>query len=188
VFCSRQPASILPRFAGNARMATGAWSKYATWRFARKFVTGTALFYCVGNTIGSHLGELVICSGPSMHPTIQDGDLVIAERLSIRNGSVRVGDIVGCLNPHDHNQLLCKRLTAMERDRISPTTEHPLNRVPLGHIYLRGDNAAVSTDSRHFGPVPRGLLQIRLVLRVWPPSRAGWLSNHWWFEHEEKEL
>ncbi|GMR39827.1 hypothetical protein PMAYCL1PPCAC_10022, partial [Pristionchus mayeri] len=166
-----------------------ATSKYAAmWRRVRKYSAIGGLSYCVAHTVANYLGELVICTGPSMHPTIEDGDLVIAERLSIMNRTLRKGDIVGCLNPHDHTQLLCKRLAGLERDIVEPTEHLPHGRVPLGHCFLLGDNAPVSTDSRAFGPVPFGLVEVRLVLRVWPPSRAGWLSNHWFFEKEERKI
>ncbi|KAF8357913.1 immp-1 [Pristionchus pacificus] len=183
---SAPASSSVRRAAAAARMASFA-SDISTWRFWWKTAKVTALGYCVASTISNHLGELVICSGPSMHPTIEDGDLVIAERLSIKQRTLRKGDIVGCLNPHDHKQLLCKRLAGMQRDIVEPTEALPTGRVPTGHVFLRGDNEACSTDSRHFGPVPQGLIEVRLVLRVWPPSRAGWLSNHWFFEHEKKE-
>ena len=109
---------------------------------------------------------------------------VIAERLSVKMGNLRRGDIVGCLAPHEPNQLLCKRLTRMEYDTVY-NCGPPWNRVPKGHVFLEGDNAGLSTDSRMFGPVPQGLVQIRLVFRIWPLSRAGWLSNHWFWESNE---
>eukprot|EP00081_Caenorhabditis_elegans_P018935 NP_499523.2 Inner Mitochondrial Membrane Protease [Caenorhabditis elegans] len=128
---------------------------------------------------------MVICSGPSMHPTIHDGDLVLAERFSIRNKNVQVGDIVGCVNPQKPKELLCKRIAAKEGD---PVTSHllPSGRVPIGHVFLRGDNGPVSTDSRHFGPVPEALVQIRLSLRIWPPERAGWISDHWFWDKSDR--
>ncbi|CAB03913.3 Peptidase S26 domain-containing protein [Caenorhabditis elegans] len=151
------------------------------WRFTK----GTAAFYCVGHCISKYIGEMVICSGPSMHPTIHDGDLVLAERFSIRNKNVQVGDIVGCVNPQKPKELLCKRIAAKEGD---PVTSHllPSGRVPIGHVFLRGDNGPVSTDSRHFGPVPEALVQIRLSLRIWPPERAGWISDHWFWDKSDR--
>lgn len=155
--------------------------KYATWRNFRAFVYAYSSVY----VIGKHFGEIVFCSGPSMHPTIQDGDLIIAERLSIKLGNIHRGDIVGALSPHEPRQLLCKRLTQKEYDKVY-NCAFPIKRVPKGYVYLEGDNALLSTDSRNFGPVPQGLVQIRLVLRIWPLSRAGWLSNHWFWEKDDR--
>lgn len=42
--------------------------------------------------------------------------------------------------------------------------------VPRGHVWLEGDNAANSLDSRQYGPIPLGLVRSRAVGRVWPPS------------------
>ncbi|KAL6725187.1 hypothetical protein Aduo_007258 [Ancylostoma duodenale] len=149
-----------------------------------RYATGAGVFYCVAHTIARHIGELVICSGPSMLPTIQDGDLVLAERLSVTSGNIHRGDIVGCLSPHEPEQLLCKRVIAKESDHVDSELL-PSRRVPRGHVFLQGDNQLASTDSRHFGPVPAGLVQIRLCLRIWPVSRFGWLSNHWFWESED---
>jgi len=45
---------------------------------------------------------------------------------------------------------------------------------PQGHIWVEGDNAAVSEDSRsRFGPVPAALVQGRLVSVLWPPHAMG---------------
>uniref|UniRef100_A0A0N5ASG6 Mitochondrial inner membrane protease subunit n=1 Tax=Syphacia muris TaxID=451379 RepID=A0A0N5ASG6_9BILA len=153
--------------------------KYLNWRSVRIF----AYVYSSVYAFGKHVGELVYCSGPSMYPTIQDGDLVIAERMSVKLGNIRRGDIVGSLSPLDPDQLLCKRITKKQFDNVYDTII-PIGRVPKGHVYLEGDNFAQSTDSRYFGPVPQGLVQIRLVFRIWPLTRIGWLSNHWFWESD----
>lgn len=40
--------------------------------------------------------------------------------------------------------------------------------VPVGHVWLAGDNVANSTDSRHYGPVPLGMVRGKVIARVWP--------------------
>lgn len=47
--------------------------------------------------------------------------------------------------------------------------------VPRGHVWLEGDNAANSSDSRHYGPVPQGLIKSRAFCRLWPPSQIRML-------------
>lgn len=48
--------------------------------------------------------------------------------------------------------------------------------VPLGHVWLAGDNMANSTDSRHYGPVPLGMVRGKVLARVYPNPR--WLGSN----------
>ena len=41
-----------------------------------------------------------------------------------------------------------------------------LLKIPKGHVWLLGDNPDCSKDSRHFGPVPYGLIRGRACLKV----------------------
>jgi hypothetical protein len=49
--------------------------------------------------------------------------------------------------------------------------------VPAGHVFLLGDNARRSRDSRTFAPVALGALRGRPFLRYAPSGRCGWLGR-----------
>ena len=51
-----------------------------------------------------------------------------------------------------------------------PIPHAPHARVPKGHVWLLGDNASNSTDSRTYGAVPAAMIKGRVFCRAWPPS------------------
>jgi signal peptidase I len=50
------------------------------------------------------------------------------------------------------------------RRRVPPLAANAVV-VPPGHVWLEGDNAVNSTDSRYYGPVPAALVKGRVVVR-----------------------
>ncbi|MCO5575033.1 hypothetical protein L7F22_028830 [Adiantum nelumboides] len=116
--------------------------------------------------------------GPSMFPTFNaTDDMILVERISTRFQKVKVGDIVMACSPEEPARVILKRLVAVEGDNITVLPE-PLREdvakqvlVPKGHVWLQGDNPSNSRDSRHYGPVPYALLQGKVCLRIWPPSK-----------------
>jgi inner membrane protease subunit 1 len=115
-----------------------------------------------------------------MMPTIHEfGDLTVVERLCTTALGARLlrplarGDIVIALPPYRTDaHTVCKRVVALEGDAVAvPGRPAPVV-IPPGHVWLEGDNAHNSSDSREYGPVPGGLIRGRLVARVWPPHAA----------------
>ncbi len=51
--------------------------------------------------------------------------------------------------------------------------------IPPGHMWIEGDNADVSVDSRGYGPVPVGLLRGKVIMRLVPfaPELNGTASK-----------
>lgn len=97
-------------------------------------------------------------SGRSMLPELAPGDWVLLDEHAYRTAMPRRGHIVVALDPRAPHRHLVKRVTAIDLH---------------GNVRIEGDNTADSTDSRHFGPVPRANIVGRVRWRYWPVRRAG---------------
>ncbi|MEV6207578.1 nickel-type superoxide dismutase maturation protease [Kitasatospora sp. NPDC051914] len=97
---------------------------------------------------------VVDVAGPSMRPTLRDGDRVL-----VRYGArIRPGAVVLVRHPLRQDLLLVKRAAG---------------RRP-GGWWLLSDNPLVTTDSREYGAVPAELVLGRVLLRLRP--RPAWLA------------
>ncbi|CAH8538413.1 unnamed protein product [Schistosoma curassoni] len=130
----------------------------------------------------SLVGTIVYCDGVSMQPTVNDGDYLVVERLSIILGRIRRGDVViaGQRRKYDTTYVL-KRIKGLGDDRVTfwdkSNMEIIAKQVPRGHVWLEGDNTLQSLDSRSYGPVPISHLEYKVFLRVWPLSYFGRLQT-----------
>ncbi len=89
-----------------------------------------------------------IVDGPSMEPAYRKGDRLLVNRLAYVGHKPQPGDVVVLRDPDERTRLLIKRVAA------APAGSVPAPR----HVYVLGDNAAESRDSRHFGAVDRALI------------------------------
>ncbi|KAH0998856.1 hypothetical protein HUJ04_013539 [Dendroctonus ponderosae] len=143
---------------------------------------------CVVHCTFEYLGDFVLvgeishvfwghpCSGPSMEPTIYSNDILFTEHLSALTQTIRKGDIIIAKCPTNHKQQICKRVVALQGEKVK-TGFASYEIVPIGHIWIQGDNVSNSTDSRSYGPVPLGLVRSKAVCKVWPPSSISMLSG-----------
>lgn len=97
-------------------------------------------------------------SGQSMTPTLSPGDWVLVDEHAYRTKLPERGDVVVLADPREPQRHLVKRITSVDLH---------------GEVRVEGDNAAESTDSRHFGPVPAKMLIGRVRWRYWPSSKVG---------------
>ena len=98
------------------------------------------------------VGRLWTVAGPSMQPTLEQGDRVIVDRWTFRHRAPRVGEVVVLLVPGQLGAAAVKRVTAV--DTSGQTLE------------VLGDNRDLSLDSRSFGRVPRDQVLGRVVWRL----------------------
>lgn len=132
--------------------------------------------------------------GPSMAPTLQEGDIVAA----VKNSQFETGDVIAF---YYNNKILVKRVMAGPGDWIdlredgtvyvngeeidepylqekaygNPDIEFPYQ-VPEGRWFVMGDHRSVSKDSRNseIGPIAKEDIVGKLVFRLWPnPGTTG---------------
>jgi nickel-type superoxide dismutase maturation protease len=97
--------------------------------------------------------SLVEVRGPSMRPTLWDGERLVT--VPARRGWLSPGQVVVVEDPTEPGHLVVKRLTG----------------IGSGRVEVRGDDPASSTDSRTWGPVPVRAVR-RIALRRWPDVRT----------------
>lgn len=136
-------------------------------------------------------------SGPSMQPTFESNDRVIA----VRHFTLKRNDIVILKAPDEKNALYIKRIIGLPGDMVTSkndklyingkqVSEAYLNnslkkaankngtlytnnftlkkRVPKNCYFVMGDHRNVSKDSRYFGFVKRSAIVGKVKLRYWP--------------------
>ncbi|KAI0788590.1 LexA/Signal peptidase [Abortiporus biennis] len=138
---------------------------------------------CAVHLFLNHVGSISFVAGPSMLPTMSpSGEMVLESRL-ITPDSFKRGQLITYISPLNPSRIVCKRLIGLPGDiicvdptgNVVPSTEHVV--VPKGHLWLAGDNAEASRDSRMYGPVSMALVRGRLVAKVWPLRDAGFFKN-----------
>lgn len=81
----------------------------------------------------------------SMLPLLKPGDEVLVNRHAYDQQHPQPNDIIVLDHPQHPGFRLVKRVKQMPKEAIA---------LPNLKYWVEGDNVTVSTDSRHFGPVP----------------------------------
>jgi signal peptidase I len=133
--------------------------------------------------------------GLSMAPTLEDHDRLIVNKLVYELGDPRPGDIVMLYYPVNPEKMFVKRVIAKEGDVVRIVDGRVfVNDVPLhddyvpaefrshddygpetvkqGYYFVMGDHRNNSSDSRHWGYVPKKYIIGKVQLRWWPLSHA----------------
>jgi len=157
-----------------------------------KTLASAAVYATLIVTFGFQVARV---EGQSMAPTLADQDRLIVNKLAYRLGEPRVGDIVMLYYPLNPNKSFVKRVIAEEGDQVRVVdgrvfrNDVPMDDefvpadyrshddwgpqvVPEGYYFVMGDHRNNSSDSRHWGFVPKKYIIGKVQLRWWPIPQA----------------
>ncbi len=186
---------------GEAVLASdiSAEPRVSVWRrLGREVVAGvqTLISAAVYATLIVTFGfQVARVDGLSMAPTLEDHDRLIVNKLVYEIGDPRPGDIVMLYYPLNPEKMFVKRVIAREGDTVRIVDGRVyVNDVPLrddyvplefrshddwgpqviqqGYYFVMGDHRNNSSDSRHWGPVPKKYIVGKVKVRWWPLQEA----------------
>jgi signal peptidase I len=157
-----------------------------------KTVFSAAIYAIIIVTFGFQVARV---EGQSMAPTLADQDRLIVDKLIYRFESPRRGDIVMLYYPVNPDKSFVKRVIAEEGDRVQIIDGRVyVNDVPMnddyvaaefrshddygprviddGYYFVMGDHRNNSSDSRHWGFVPKKYIIGKVQVRWWPLQNA----------------
>ncbi len=157
-----------------------------------KTLASAAVYATLIVTFGFQVARV---EGQSMAPTLADQDRLIVNKFAYRIGEPRRGDIVMLYYPLNPDKSFVKRVIAEEGDTVRIVDGGVyVNDVPMrddfvppefrshddfgptvvreGYYFVMGDHRNNSSDSRHWGEVPKKYIIGRVQIRWWPLPTA----------------
>jgi len=173
-------------------VAAAALARFRLWRDEIiawfKTLASAAVYATLIVTFGFQVARV---EGQSMAPTLEDQDRLIVNKLIYRLAEPRRGDIVMLYYPLNPDKSFVKRVIAEEGDTVRIVdgqvfvNDVPLSDefiaeefkshddygptvIPEGYAFVMGDHRNNSSDSRHWGFVPRKYIIGKVQVRWWP--------------------
>ena len=163
-----------------------------TWEVAKIVIIALAIVV----PIRYFLFQPFFVKGQSMEPNFDDGDYLIIDELTYRLRSPERGEVIVFRYPADPSQRYIKRIIGLPGETIGiddgkvlvsndgenfevldesaylessvQTAGDMVLTLESDQYFVLGDNRAVSSDSRRWGPLQRENIIGRVYLRAWP--------------------
>lgn len=187
-----RPQEIVPepQVAGQNSAPRGLRGGFHSW------VRDLLVSIAVSTFIIVFLYQPVRVEGTSMLPMLEDQDRLFINKIAYRVGEIQRGDVVVFQYPRDRSKSYIKRVIALPGDRLriedgrvfvngkrlqepyvpSRFTDDRSQAemvLPANDYFVMGDHRSISSDSREFGPVDRGLIYGKAVFVYWPMEQVG---------------
>jgi signal peptidase I len=157
-----------------------------------KTIASAAVYAVLIVTFGFQVARV---EGMSMAPTLEDQDRLIVNKLIYRLTSPHKGDIVMLYYPNNPDKSFVKRVIAEENDLVrivdgkvyvndalvddayvpNEFRSHDdwgPSMIGEGYYFVMGDHRNNSSDSRHWGLVPKKYIIGKVQVRWWPIPEA----------------
>lgn len=149
--------------------------------------------------VKTFIGEVAVVHQSSMYPTLEEGDRLIASKISYTLSEPKAYDI--CVIKISDKKDYVKRIIGMPGDTVEIRDSrvyingnglyesyiaddiiydnYPATKVPKGCYFVMGDNRDDSIDSRDdsIGFIKRNQIIAKIVFRITPFSRLGDVYN-----------
>ena len=160
-------------------------------------VIGTVLL--IGGVLRWGVLQPYVIRQPSMEPGLVSGDRIVVNRLAYRGWAPARGDVIVFAFPKDLKRTFVKRVIAAEgetvelRDNkvfvngnaiaepyVKPGDYPPYGpeAVPIGKVFVLGDNRRESEDSREWGLLPKNYLLGKVLLLYYPFQRVRFFKTN----------
>ncbi|MFA5809636.1 MAG: signal peptidase I [Thermoleophilia bacterium] len=177
-------------------------ARNSSWYFPRRIfrdlVIPLAFAFALAMFVQATVAKPYQIPSPSMYPTIQVFDRILANRLIYRFHGVQHGDVIVFKPPVaiDPETPYVKRVAGLPGDTVeirggktivngeefvvakaaSPNYTRPAEVVPEGMLFVLGDNRNESQDSHIWGYVPVDNVIGRADVIYWPPEHMQQLG------------
>ena len=171
----------------------------SVWEFIKVVLISLAIVL----PIRIYVAQPFIVEGNSMEPNFHNGEYLIIDELSYAFRKPERGEVVVFRYPMDLSKFFIKRIIGLPKEIIEIrggrvfvfNAAHPEGlileedyargftaapdlknlKIELGEkeYYVLGDNRGFSSDSRHWGILPEGMIIGRALVRLWPVANLG---------------
>lgn len=154
---------------------TNFQNKNSFWISTWEFIKFTIIALVIIVPIRIWVAQPFIVNGQSMDPTFSDGDYLIVDEISYKFTEPKEGDVIIFRYPNNPSKFFIKRISGLPNQTLEINEKTIV--LKDNEYFVLGDNSAVSSDSRMWGPVTENLIIGRAFLRLWPINKINILPG-----------